>query len=81
MPFLMAKARTKNNAKEGMTNQNILIDKSEISVKSFVSSYKKIKAMIEINGSEAKIAPQKLLALEISEIRKMSSADATILIK
>lgn len=38
-----------------------------------------MKAMIEINGREAKIAPQKLDLLAISEIAKIKAADPRIL--
>lgn len=62
-----------------MTNQNMLMDNSETFVKSLVSSYRKMKAIIDINGSEAKMAPQKLERLAISEIAKMSTAEPIIL--
>lgn len=62
-----------------MTNQNMLIDNSETFVSSLVSSYKKINAMIEIKGSEANIAPQKLDRLAISEMANMRIAELKIL--
>lgn len=40
-----------------------------------------MKAMIEISGSEASIAPQKLERLAISEIVNIRIAEITILIK
>lgn len=64
-----------------MTNQNILIDNSETFVRSFDSSYKKIKAMIDIKGREANMAPQKLLRFAISEIRNIRTAELNILMR
>ena len=64
-----------------MTNQKILIDNSVTFVKSFVSSYRKIKAMMDMKGSEASIAPQKLERLAISEIAKINAAELMILMR
>lgn len=57
------------------------MDNSDTLVKSLLSSYKKMKAMIEINGSDAKIAPQKLERFAISEIAKIRMAELTILMR
>jgi len=81
MPLLIQYARTKNNARDGITNQNMLIDNSDTWVRSLVSSYKNINAIMEMNGNEARMAPQKLLFFDISDIKKISSAEPAILIK
>ncbi len=70
-----------NKASEGMTSQKISMDKLLTCLASFVSSYKKMKAIIEIKGSEAKTAPQKLLRLAISEISMIRAAERTIFIR
>ena len=65
----MAWLKIRNKAREGMTNQKIPIDNSDTFVRSLVSSYKKMKAMMEINGREAKMAPQRLDLLATSEMK------------
>ena len=64
-----------NKESEGITNQKILIDKSEIFWMSFVSKYNQIKAITETSGIEANIPPQNELLFEISEITTIKLAD------
>jgi len=77
IPLFSSSGKTMNNAKEGITSQKMSPDKLATAAVSLVSMYIKIKAMIEMKGSEAKIAPQKLLLLAISEIKVINTAELT----
>lgn len=70
-----------NKAKEGITNQKILLDNSEIAFTSLLSIYSQIKDIIDITGIDTIIAPTKELLLEISEINTISIADIITFIK
>jgi hypothetical protein len=57
MPLCKNIGKVINNTKDGITSQNICVDKSEILAISLVSKYSQIIAMTEINGKEANRAP------------------------
>ncbi len=73
----MHKFKTRKSAKEGITNQKINEDNSTTLLRSLVSSYRKTKAIIEVNGMDAKTAPQKPLRLAISDIKTIRIAEMT----
>jgi len=56
------------SAKDGITNQNTLVDSALIFVTSLVSIYNQIIANTEIKGIDAKIAPTRELRFAISEM-------------
>ena len=80
IPFFSKAGKAKNKASDGITNQKILKDKSLICFMSLVSKYRKINAIIEMKGSDAKTAPQKELRFAISEIKTIKIALLIILI-
>lgn len=52
-----------------MTSQKMPMDRFETFSRSFVSSYKNINAMIDTNGSDARMAPHTIDRLDTSEIK------------
>lgn len=67
-----------NNVTEGNTNQKILFDNCITILISRVSSYNQIIDNIEISGSDAKIAPPKVLRLPISETATIMIAEMIV---
>lgn len=65
---------------EGITSQNMLVDKSAILPMSLLSIYIQIKARIEIKGKDANILPINELRLPISEMATSIMDELMILI-
>jgi len=74
IPFLSKIGNEMNSANEGITNQNILIDNSDIFSVSFVSIYNHVNASTDTIGIEASIPPTSELLLEISDISTIKIA-------
>lgn len=62
-----------------MTIQKMLVDNSLTFATSRVSIYSQINARNDINGTDASTLPQKLLLLDISEIKTMMIAELNTL--
>ena len=69
-----------NNESEGITNQNILVERELIFSTSFVSIYNHIMANTDISGIEASIEAIKELRFDISEIATINRAVMIIFI-
>jgi hypothetical protein len=78
--FLNNFGNTTKNDKEGITNQNMLLDKAIIFPLSCVSMYNQIKARREVSGIEAKIPPIKEFLLETSDIKPINTAEISIFV-
>jgi len=77
-PFFKKIGSEINNAKEGITNQKILIDNSEIPTILLLSIYIHTIAKTDIKGKDAKIPPANELLLDISDIKTNIIADNKI---
>lgn len=69
----MSRGKLMKSVIDGAINQTILFENSTAFVASFVSIYIHVIARIDTKGIAARIAPAKLLLLEISEISTISS--------
>ena len=65
---------------EGITNQKIPMESSDIFSIFLVSWYSQIIAKTEVKGTDAKTAPQKENLLEISEIATIRLAEIKVFI-
>jgi hypothetical protein len=77
-PFRNSNGNTTNKTKDGITNQNILFDKFMTCLTSLVSRYSQTNANNDVNGMEAKAAPQNELRLASSETATNTAADNII---
>lgn len=80
--FLLSNTgKTTKNSNDGITIQNIPVDKLAILLTSLVSIYNHINAKKETKGIDANMLANKVLRLEISEIRTIITDDVRTLIK
>ncbi len=80
--FLLSKiGKTIKKSNDGITIQNIPVDKLAILLISLVSIYNQINAKNETKGIDANILANKVLRLEISEISTIITDDVRTLIK
>jgi len=73
--FLSKTGRIINKISDGITSQNMPVERDEIFCASFVSIYIHIKASIDISGKDANILPANELRFDISEISTIITAE------
>ncbi len=81
MFFLSNIGKTIKNSNDGITIQNIPVDKFAILLTSLVSIYNQIKARNETKGIDANMLANSVLCLEISEIRTIITDEVRTFIK
>lgn len=79
IPCLSMNDRTINMTSDGITSQNICIERSAMRPDGMDSMWSQTKASNEVRGSDATRAAKPECRLAISEIARISKADTAIL--